>query len=97
MSFSQALAAFIAGCDAAWGFFGGVFKVMVPDNASPIVADADAVNPRFTAELALNTPSTAGSPLTPRGSLAERQAGGTGRAIRARELLEARRGLPRPG
>ena len=39
----------IAGCDAAWAFFGGVFKVLVPDNASPIVADADAVNPRFTA------------------------------------------------
>ena len=30
-------------------FFGGVFKVLVPDNASAIVADADAVNPRFTA------------------------------------------------
>ena len=26
-----------------------MFKVLVPDNASPIVADADAVNPRFTA------------------------------------------------
>jgi hypothetical protein len=30
-------------------FFGGVFKVLVPDNASAIVADADAVNPLFTA------------------------------------------------
>ena len=30
-------------------FFGGVFKVLIPDNASAIVADADAVNPRFTA------------------------------------------------
>jgi transposase len=49
LSFSQTLAAFIAGCEAAWGFFGGVFKVVIPDNASPIVADADAVNPRFTA------------------------------------------------
>ena len=26
-----------------------MFKVVVPDNASAIVADADAVNPRFTA------------------------------------------------
>ena len=49
LSFTQTLAAFIAGCEAAWAFFGGVFKVLVPDNASAIVADADAVNPRFTA------------------------------------------------
>ena len=49
LSFSQTLGTLIAGCDAAWAFFGGVFKVLVPDNASPIVADADAVNPRFTA------------------------------------------------
>jgi transposase len=49
LSFSQTLGTLIAGCDAAWAFFGGVFRVVVPDNASPIVADADAVNPRFTA------------------------------------------------
>jgi transposase len=49
LSFSQTLAAFIAGCEVAWTFFGGVFKVLVPDNASAIVADADAVNPGFTA------------------------------------------------
>jgi hypothetical protein len=49
LSFSQTLGTLIAGCDAAWAFFGGVFRVLVPDNASPIVADADAVNPRFTA------------------------------------------------
>ena len=48
LTFSQTLEAVIAGCEAAWGFFGGVFKVLVPDNMSPIVADADAVNPRFT-------------------------------------------------
>jgi transposase len=49
LSFTQTLAAFTAGCEAAWVFFGGVFGVLVPDNASAIVADADAVNPRFTA------------------------------------------------
>jgi len=49
LSFSQTLGAFIAGCEAAWAFFGGVFKVLIPDNAAAIVADADAVNPRFTA------------------------------------------------
>src|SRR5215469_5805518 len=48
LSFTQTLAAFIAGCEAAWVFFGGVFKVLVPDNASAIVAHADAVSPRFT-------------------------------------------------
>jgi transposase len=49
LSFSQTLTTLIAGCDAAWVFFGGVFKVIVPDNMAPVVADADAVNPRFTA------------------------------------------------
>ena len=48
LSFNQTLVAFVAGCEAAWGFFGGVFKVLIPDNASAIVAGADAVNPRFT-------------------------------------------------
>lgn len=48
VSFAQTLAAVIAGCEAAWVFFGGVFRVLVPDNASAIVAAADAVNPRFT-------------------------------------------------
>jgi hypothetical protein len=48
LSLSQTLEAVIAGCEAAWEFFGGVFKVLIPDNLSPVVADADAVNPRFT-------------------------------------------------
>ena len=49
LSFTQTLAALVAGCEAAWVSFGGVFKVLVPDNASAIVADADAVIRRFTA------------------------------------------------
>ena len=48
VTFSQTLTAVIAGCQAAWSFFGGVFRVLIPDNLSPVVADADAVNPRFT-------------------------------------------------
>jgi hypothetical protein len=48
LTFSQTLAAVIAGSEAAWRFFGGVFAVMIPDNMSPIVADANAVNPRLT-------------------------------------------------
>jgi transposase len=48
LSFSQTLADVIAGCEAAWRFFGGVFKVLIPDNLKPVVANADPVNPTFT-------------------------------------------------
>ena len=48
LTFGQTLDAVIAGCEAAWGFFGGIFKVLIPDNMSPVVADADPVNPTFT-------------------------------------------------
>jgi transposase len=48
LSFSQTLGAVIEGCEAAWGWFGGVFRVLIPDNLSPVIADADPVNPRFT-------------------------------------------------
>ena len=48
LTFAQTLEALIAGCEAAWVFFGGVFRVLIPDNMGPIVAAADAVNPRFT-------------------------------------------------
>lgn len=48
LTFSQTLAAVIDGCEAAWRFFGGVFKVLIPDNMSTVVAKADSVNPQFT-------------------------------------------------
>jgi transposase len=48
LTFSQTLEAIIAGCEAAWAFFGGVFRVLIPDNMKTIVTDADPVNPRFT-------------------------------------------------
>jgi len=48
LSYSQTLVAVIAGCQAAWTFFGGVFKVLIPDNLKPVIAAADAVNPQFT-------------------------------------------------
>jgi hypothetical protein len=38
----------IDGCEAAWAWFGGVFRVLIPDNLSPVIAAADPVNPRFT-------------------------------------------------
>jgi transposase len=49
LSFGQRLADVIAGCEAAWLFFGGVFKVVVPDNMKPIVDRADPVAPRINA------------------------------------------------
>jgi hypothetical protein len=48
LTFAQTLEAIIAGCEAGWRFFGGVFKVLIPDNTSAIVAHAKATNPRFT-------------------------------------------------
>ncbi len=50
LTFSMTLEEVIAGCEDAWGFFSGVFRVVVPDNMSPVVARADAVNPRLTRE-----------------------------------------------
>jgi hypothetical protein len=43
LSLTQTLAAVVAGCGATWVFFGGVLKVLVPDEAAAIVADADVV------------------------------------------------------
>lgn len=48
LTHSQTLDAVVAGCGAAWVFFGGVFKVLIPDNMKAIVAKADAVNPVLT-------------------------------------------------
>ena len=50
LTFSMTLEEVIAGCEEAWEFFTGVFRVVVPDNMSPVVARADAVNPRLTRE-----------------------------------------------
>jgi transposase len=47
LTFHQTTEAVIAGLEAAWVFFGGVFRVVIPDNMSPIVDDADPLNPRF--------------------------------------------------
>jgi transposase len=48
LTYTQTLAAVIAGCEMAWAFFGGVFKVLIPDNLKPVVTAADPVNPRFS-------------------------------------------------
>jgi len=43
----QTTDAVIAGCEAAWAFFGGVFKTLIPDNMKTIVEQADALEPRL--------------------------------------------------
>ena len=48
LSFTQTLADVIAGCEAAWAYFGGVFKVLIPDNMKPVVINADPINPTFS-------------------------------------------------
>jgi hypothetical protein len=48
LTFSQTLEAIIAGCEAAWRFYDGVFKVLIPDNMTPIVPKADSTDPQFS-------------------------------------------------
>lgn len=43
----QTLDDVIAGFEAAWVFFGGVFATVVPDNMKTIVDGADSLEPRF--------------------------------------------------
>jgi transposase len=50
LTFSQTTAAVIAGCEAAWAFFGGMFTVLVPDNLKPVVDKADRLEPRWNRE-----------------------------------------------
>lgn len=47
LTFGQRTNDVIAGLDAAWSFFGGVFPILIPDNLSPVVTKADAIEPRF--------------------------------------------------
>jgi hypothetical protein len=45
--FSQTTTEVIRGFEAAWGFFSGVFPVVIPDNMKTIVETADNIEPRF--------------------------------------------------
>ena len=47
LTFRQTTEAVIAGCEAAWDFFGGVFAVVIPDNMAAVIDHADALDPRF--------------------------------------------------
>ena len=47
LTFPQTTEAVIAGFEAAWAFFGGVFAVVIPDNMSAIVDKAEPTEPRL--------------------------------------------------
>jgi Integrase core domain len=47
LSFSQTTETVIDGFEAAWAFFGGVFKVVIPDNMPTAVTTADRIDPRL--------------------------------------------------
>jgi len=46
-TYRQTLNDVIAGFEAAWAFFGGVFAVAIPDNMKAIVERADAIDPKL--------------------------------------------------
>jgi transposase len=47
-TFEETTARAIEACEAAWEFFGGVFKVIIPDNTKAIILNADPLAPRIT-------------------------------------------------
>jgi transposase len=49
LTYRQSVADVVAGCEAAWAFFGGVFRVLIPDNLKAIVTTADRDTPRLNA------------------------------------------------
>jgi len=46
-SFRQSIEDVIAGCEAAWAFYDGVFGTIIPDNLKAIVDGADSTDPRL--------------------------------------------------
>lgn len=50
LSYRQTTEAVIAGCEAAWAFFGGIFPVLIPDNLKPVVDKANRVDPTWNRE-----------------------------------------------
>jgi transposase len=44
--FGETTASAIEACEAAWAFFGGVFRVLIPDNTKAIIVEANPLTPR---------------------------------------------------
>lgn len=47
-TFTETTADAIEACEAAWGFYQGVFRVLIPDNCKAIVSRADPLDPLIT-------------------------------------------------
>jgi transposase len=47
LSFRQTIEDVIAGCEAAWAFYEGVFATVIPDNLKAVVDRSDALEPRL--------------------------------------------------
>lgn len=47
LMFQQRLDDVIAGFEATWAFFDGIFRVVIPDNIKAIIDKADATDSRF--------------------------------------------------
>jgi transposase len=47
-TFDETTARAIEACEAAWAFYGGVFRVLIPDNTKAIITQADPLGPRIT-------------------------------------------------
>jgi len=43
----ETTASAIKACEAAWRFYGGVFRVVIPDNTKAIIVEADPLQPRL--------------------------------------------------
>jgi len=46
--YEETSATAIEACEAAWAFYGGIFKVLIPDNTKAIVQKADPLSPKIT-------------------------------------------------
>lgn len=47
LTFEQSLESVVEGFERAWEFFGGIFRVIIPDNFKAIVTRADPISPRL--------------------------------------------------
>ena len=85
LSFGQTLSTVICGFEEAWQFFGGVFRVVIPDNMATIVTNGTATDPTFDQAFVECTRSHRGFVIDPApGPFPSRQtACGTDRRVRA--------------
>ncbi len=47
-TFEETTARAIEACEAAWEFFGGIFRVLIPDNTKAIIVQPDPLTPHVT-------------------------------------------------